>query len=89
MLANRFANAKALIPTPTFGEYPKDIPRAEMYHDAVGIDTDEITEKCKNRDVVVFVNPNNPTGTLIDTGWIVDFASRNQSKTVLVDESIH
>ena len=87
ILANRFANAKALIPTPTFGEYPKIFPRAEMYHDAVGIDTDEITEKSKNRDVIVFVNPNNPTGTLIDTGWIVDFASRNQSKTVLVDES--
>jgi Histidinol-phosphate/aromatic aminotransferase and cobyric acid decarboxylase len=87
MLANRFANAKALIPTPTFGEYPKIFPRADVYRDAVGIDTNEITGKCADRDLIVFVNPNNPTGTLIDTKWIFEFASRNKSKTVIVDES--
>jgi len=58
-----------------------------VYRDAVGIDTNEITGKCADRDLIVFVNPNNPTGTLIDTKWIFEFASRNKSKTVIVDES--
>jgi Histidinol-phosphate/aromatic aminotransferase and cobyric acid decarboxylase len=87
LLAQRFANAKALLPSPTFGEYPRIFPHADVYHDAVGTSTDEITQKSGDRDVIVFVNPNNPTGTLIDTKWIYDFASRNTSKTVIVDES--
>jgi histidinol-phosphate/aromatic aminotransferase/cobyric acid decarboxylase-like protein len=37
--------------------------------------------------VVVFVNPNNPTGTSLESEWIRQFAESHPEKTVLVDES--
>ncbi|HYA16555.1 MAG TPA: aminotransferase class I/II-fold pyridoxal phosphate-dependent enzyme, partial [Bryobacteraceae bacterium] len=37
--------------------------------------------------VVVFVNPNNPTGTVIASQTVFDFARRHPGLTVLVDES--
>jgi histidinol-phosphate/aromatic aminotransferase/cobyric acid decarboxylase-like protein/choline kinase len=87
MLRPRFAGVKALLPSPTFGEYPRIFPNAAVYGDAVGIDFDEIITKSKGCDLVVIVNPNNPTGSLIDTKTIMDFASHNPKKTVIVDES--
>jgi len=37
--------------------------------------------------VVVVVNPNNPTGSHVETAWILDFAARNRDKEIVVDES--
>jgi histidinol-phosphate/aromatic aminotransferase/cobyric acid decarboxylase-like protein len=87
MLRPRFTGKKTLLPSPTFGEYPRIFPGAAVYGDEVGIDFDEIIKKSGGRDLVVFVNPNNPTGSLIDTKKIMDFAARNPEKTVIVDES--
>jgi histidinol-phosphate/aromatic aminotransferase/cobyric acid decarboxylase-like protein/choline kinase len=87
MLRMRFSGKKALIPSPTFGEYPRIFPLASVYSDAVGIDSEEIAQKSAGCDLVVFVNPNNPTGSLVDTKKIMDFASQNRGKTVIVDES--
>ena len=87
MLKNRFGGSRALIPEPTFGEYPRIFPSAMTYGDRVGIDTKEIEAKAGRCDVVVFVNPNNPTGSAVSSGWIADFARSNPAKTILVDES--
>jgi len=85
LLKDYFVNKKSLIPSPTFGEYQHTFPAASRYQDHGKIDLDDITEN--EADVIVFVNPNNPTGTTLDSQWIYEFAERFKSKTVLVDES--
>jgi histidinol-phosphate/aromatic aminotransferase/cobyric acid decarboxylase-like protein/choline kinase len=87
ILRARFAGAQALIPDPTFGEYPRIFPSALTYGDRGSIDTKEIEEKSRDCDVVVFVNPNNPTGSVVSGAWIEDFSRSYPAKTVLVDES--
>jgi histidinol-phosphate/aromatic aminotransferase/cobyric acid decarboxylase-like protein/choline kinase len=87
MLKERFSGQKVLLPAPTFGEYPKIFPNAVTYKDGVGIDFDEIEKAGAGCGCIVFVNPNNPTGSLIDTKRIMEFASRNPDKTVIADES--
>jgi histidinol-phosphate/aromatic aminotransferase/cobyric acid decarboxylase-like protein len=82
-----FAGRRVLIPEPTFGEYSRIFPGAASYTDRPGLDWDEIERKAGDADVVVFVNPNNPTGTTLHTRDIADFATRNPATTVIVDES--
>jgi len=87
MLHSRLNGKKALLPNPTFGEYTRLFPDAATYSDCVGISTKEIEAKAKDCDVIVFVNPNNPTGSLLDSQWIYDFAAKNAGKTIIIDES--
>lgn len=82
-----FEGRRVLIPEPTFGEYSRIFPAATRYTDRPGLDWTEIESKAAAADVVVFVNPNNPTGSTLRTRDIADFASRNPSTTVIVDES--
>jgi len=82
-----FGDRRVLIPEPTFGEYSRVFPRAARYRDGLMVDCDELERSAAQADVIVFVNPNNPTGTVLATDWIADFARRNPQKTVLVDES--
>jgi len=86
-LKQQFGHQKALIPTPCFGEYARVWPEASTYVDHGSIDMDRL--KCASLDasVVVFVNPNNPTGTAIPTCDLLAFASAHPEKTVIVDES--
>ncbi len=87
MIRMLYGRDKALMPNPTFGEYTKIFTSADFYSDSVGIDKEEIEAKSKDCDLVVFVNPNNPTGSFISTEWIYNFAKFNAGKTVIVDES--
>jgi histidinol-phosphate/aromatic aminotransferase/cobyric acid decarboxylase-like protein len=87
LLAELFGEKKALIPAPTFGEYPRIFPRAQTYPDRVGIDPAQVTTAAETCDVVVFVNPNNPTGTVLETAWIYAYAAGHADKTIVVDES--
>jgi histidinol-phosphate/aromatic aminotransferase/cobyric acid decarboxylase-like protein/choline kinase len=87
MLAARFGTAKALIPQPSFGEYPRIFKNRTTYDDKVGFDLKGIERQSAGADIVVFVNPNNPTGSLIPSEWIYAFAEKNQAQTVIVDES--
>jgi histidinol-phosphate/aromatic aminotransferase/cobyric acid decarboxylase-like protein/choline kinase len=87
LVRERFGNRRALIPRPTFGEYSRIFGDRDFYDDAVGIDCAAVEAKAANAEVVVFVNPNNPTGSTIPTAWIHDFAARSPDKTVIVDES--
>jgi histidinol-phosphate/aromatic aminotransferase/cobyric acid decarboxylase-like protein len=86
-LRSWFAGRRVLIPEPTFGEYPRIFPGADRYVDAPGVDWDDVERKAADADVVVFVNPNNPSGTTLDSNLIADFARSRPDTTVIVDES--
>jgi histidinol-phosphate/aromatic aminotransferase/cobyric acid decarboxylase-like protein len=87
ILQDIFAGKKVLIPSPTFGEYSRVFKNYSTYSDRVGINLDDVLQKCSECDVIVFTNPNNPTGSFVDSGWIYNFARENPSKQVIVDES--
>jgi choline kinase len=87
LLASMYAQAKVLIPVPTFGEYPRAFPQAESYPDRVGIDVAALAAQAAAFDVIIIVNPNNPTGSVVSTDWIYGFVERNPGKTIIVDES--
>jgi histidinol-phosphate/aromatic aminotransferase/cobyric acid decarboxylase-like protein/choline kinase len=76
-----------LLPEPTFGEFPRWFPRHETYADAVGVDREALAARAGAFDLVVIVNPNNPTGTTLPTAWLHALAARHPRTTFLVDES--
>lgn len=78
---------RVLLPAPTFGEYSRLFPDAATYSDEVGIDLDELDEKSAAADLVVVVNPNNPTGTTVPTSAVQELATRRPRTRFLVDES--
>jgi histidinol-phosphate/aromatic aminotransferase/cobyric acid decarboxylase-like protein/choline kinase len=82
-----FADKRVVVPSPTFGEYARMFPGAARYRDSPGIDWSEIEQVSADADVVVFVNPNNPTGTLLESSRITDFARGRPDRVVIVDES--
>ncbi|NMB80142.1 MAG: aminotransferase class I/II-fold pyridoxal phosphate-dependent enzyme [Methanomicrobiales archaeon] len=87
LLAEYFCNRQILVPDPTFGEFTRLFPGCRFYSDLFGISLDEIRKRSSECDVVVFVNPNNPTGSYIPPEEIAFFAQQNPEKIVLVDES--
>ena len=87
VLRRYFAGKQVLMPTPTFGEYGRIFPQASTYPDEFGIDAALIEETAVANQVIVIVNPNNPTGSVVDSQWIYDFAVTNPDKTIIVDES--
>ncbi|HEY9705178.1 MAG TPA: aminotransferase class I/II-fold pyridoxal phosphate-dependent enzyme, partial [Allocoleopsis sp.] len=78
---------KVLIPEPSFGEYSRIFPNKLTYSDKIGFNTEEIQEKIPHCQVIVIVNPNNPTGSLLPTQWIYDLAVKYSEILVIVDES--
>jgi histidinol-phosphate/aromatic aminotransferase/cobyric acid decarboxylase-like protein/choline kinase len=87
ILRSRFGNSSALIPCPSFGEYSRIFDKFNTYKDDGDFDITEIQHKAMDADCIVFVNPNNPTGTLLNTDWIYSFAATFPDKKILVDES--
>lgn len=87
ILEQYLADKKALLPYPTFGEYSRIFSHQITYSDQVGIDAAEILEKANSCDVVVIVNPNNPTGSLLPNEWIYNFAATHPETVVVLDES--
>ncbi|MCX2574029.1 aminotransferase class I/II-fold pyridoxal phosphate-dependent enzyme [Pedobacter sandarakinus] len=86
ILKNIWKNKKGLIPEPTFSEYDKLFDKVDTY-DPVGFTAEEIKPKIQIADVVVFVNPNNPTGSIIETNVIWEIANQYPDKTFIIDES--
>jgi histidinol-phosphate/aromatic aminotransferase/cobyric acid decarboxylase-like protein len=86
-LRSWFQGQKVVIPGPTFGEYPRVFPEAARYPAGPGSDWADIERAAADADVVVLVNPNNPTGTVHATDSIRDLAVRHPSTTFVVDES--
>jgi len=87
MLRSYFRGKTMLMPEPTFGEYPRIADSRLTYPDAIGIDPADLEERARRCDVVVVVNPNNPTGSTVSTEWLLGFAERHGDKWLLVDES--
>ncbi len=78
---------KALIPDPTFGEYYQIFDTYNTYSD-LGTDMlsfDELAQS--DAEVIVFVNPNNPTGSQYDSDKIFNLAKKNKDKLIIIDES--
>jgi histidinol-phosphate/aromatic aminotransferase/cobyric acid decarboxylase-like protein/choline kinase len=86
ILRDLFSGRTVCVPTPTFGEYRR-FDNTLHYEDAPGIDLSELARTAEAADVVVVVNPNNPTGTTLPTSEIYALAERHPSKTFLIDES--
>jgi len=87
LLKEYWGKKRVLIPYPTFGEYPKHFGDQVIYSDSIGIDVKDLEMRAKDCQVVVIVNPNNPSGSCVPTEWIFKFAESNPDKTVLIDES--
>lgn len=87
ILKNIFKNKKVLIPDPTFGEYEKIFENHITYDDKVGFDKQEIESKIKLADIIVFVNPNNPTASILSSDWLFDISLKNPDKIIIIDES--
>ena len=78
---------QALIPSPTFGEYTRCFNDYTTYDDDVGVNLEMIANQSIDADVVVIVNPNNPTGTLFPTDDIFTLAKTTPEKLFIIDES--
>ena len=87
VLRELYQGKKVLLPTPTFNEYNRIFPGATTYRDEVGIDAGALREQMADHDCIVFVNPNNPTGSVLPTQWLYDTAAAEPSKVFIVDES--
>jgi histidinol-phosphate/aromatic aminotransferase/cobyric acid decarboxylase-like protein/choline kinase len=87
ILGDLYSDKKIAIPSPTFGEYSRVFPGAFLYQDIGGIDWAELESLASNADMVVIVNPNNPSGTTLPTQSIYEMASRAPRTMFLVDES--
>jgi histidinol-phosphate/aromatic aminotransferase/cobyric acid decarboxylase-like protein/choline kinase len=87
LLRLRFSSLKALLPYPAFGEYNHIFNNHITYNDFGAFDLNEITEKGIDTNCIVFVNPNNPTGTVLKTDLIYAIAEKFYDKTIIVDES--
>jgi histidinol-phosphate/aromatic aminotransferase/cobyric acid decarboxylase-like protein len=87
MLKWFFQGKSGRIPSPTFGEYTRLFEQTHTFDDFGDLSTD-LSQYCNAEDdVIVFVNPNNPSGTEIDTKSIYDLAKSNPQKWIVVDES--
>ena len=87
VLASYFRERRAFVPMPTFGEYARCFPKASRYLDTGTPELAEIAHKGRDCEVVVFVNPNNPTGTVFSTCTIHAYAASHPNQTVICDES--
>ncbi|MSR84040.1 MAG: aminotransferase class I/II-fold pyridoxal phosphate-dependent enzyme [Candidatus Latescibacteria bacterium] len=87
LLASHYAGQRILLPSPTFGEYRRSFSAHTVYHDRPGIDLDELAARAADAEVVVIVNPNNPTGTTLPAEWILHLARTLPDTAFLVDES--
>lgn len=82
-LAEVFAGARALCPDPTFQEWIRAFPQADRYPDVPRPPRLAVTDA----DVVVVVNPNNPTGSVVPTAELLESIVARSRTMFLIDES--
>jgi histidinol-phosphate/aromatic aminotransferase/cobyric acid decarboxylase-like protein/choline kinase len=75
------------IPSPTFGEYGRHFSSAIRYVDGPGVDLRDLHDAADRARRLVVVNPNNPSGTVLETADVFALAKDHPETTVLVDES--
>jgi len=86
-LKQKFGQSKILMPSPTFGEYERIFSNKSYYSDHIGISFEDVESKVENSDVIIFVNPNNPTGSFVESKSILELANLYKDKFFIVDES--
>jgi histidinol-phosphate/aromatic aminotransferase/cobyric acid decarboxylase-like protein/choline kinase len=88
-LANWLNGRRTLIPTPTFGEYSRLLANAATYQDDGQLDWLHLARRVRQEqpDAVVLVNPNNPTGTTLDSRAILSLVRECPATRFIVDES--
>lgn len=87
VLRHLYQGKRVAIPQPTFGEYRRAFPQASIYRDTPGSDVPLLEQASQGPDLLVIVNPNNPSGNTIPTGLIYDLAVRTPETMFLIDES--
>jgi histidinol-phosphate/aromatic aminotransferase/cobyric acid decarboxylase-like protein/choline kinase len=87
ILARLYRDGRVAIPAPTFGEYPRCLPHAATYPDSLATDPEQLARYARNVDLLVVVNPNNPSGVFASTQSLYDLAASTADTTFLVDES--
>lgn len=87
ILRQMLGTKSGLIPDPTFGEYYRIFNDYTTYPDTGTDETDIASFGNESAEVLVFVNPNNPTGSQYDSNAIYDLAKNNKNKLIIVDES--
>ena len=87
ILRHLYRDRRAAIPAPTFGEYPRCLPHATTYPDSLAADPEQLARYARNADLLVVVNPNNPSGAVTSTQSLYDLAADIPQTTFLVDES--
>lgn len=87
VLSEILKGKKILMPDPTFGEYQRLFNAADLYGDRIGVDQKEVEEKIAANEVIIFVNPNNPSGSTLSTEWILSLVDKYEQKFFIVDES--
>ncbi len=87
ILRRVFTDRRAVVPAPTFGEYARVFPDAATYSDTGTVDYEQLRAATSDAEVVVIVNPNNPTGTVIPSDEVIELAANNPHRVFLVDES--
>ena len=78
ILRQLYGGARVACPAPTFGEYSRAFPQAVRYEDRPGIDVDDLPRIARDADLMVFVNPNNPTGSTVPTQAIYEIAAERR-----------
>jgi len=86
IIRNIFSEKKVCFPDITFGEYSRIFPNAIKYNDMFdnGITIEEAINKS---DLVIIVNPNNPSGSIYPTNNIYQWVKDYPEKYFLIDES--
>jgi histidinol-phosphate/aromatic aminotransferase/cobyric acid decarboxylase-like protein/choline kinase len=87
ILGALYRDRSVAIPAPTFGEYPRCFPHATTYTDSLAADPGQFGRYAQEVDLVVVVNPNNPSGVTVATQSLYDAAARTPDTMFLVDES--
>ena len=87
ILGRLYRDRSVAIPDPTFGEYARCFPHAATYADSLAADQDQFERFARDVQLMVVVNPNNPSGVTIPTRSLYDVAARTPDTTFLVDES--
>ncbi len=86
IIRNIFSGKKVCYPDITFGEYSRIFPNATNYADMFN-EGKTLEQSIIESDLVIIINPNNPSGKIYSTESIDSFAKRFPAKYFLIDES--
>lgn len=89
ILKQWLSGKRTVIPRPSFGEYARMFPQTQYYPDGSDQYAASFIEACQlsDVDVVVVVNPNNPTASLVPSMEVLDQIQGHPEKFFIVDES--